>query len=107
MESLKIHGGKIVQLIPETSNIKIEEGEFYSVESFLITLTRNTHEKTFQESPDAFNYVKTKAGQPKALFKYIDEHFSNITFSQRWLEESGFTQIDKNKIFMLHNFVEP
>ena len=47
MESLKIHGGKIVQLIPETPNIKIEEGEFYSVESFLITWTRNTHEKTF------------------------------------------------------------
>ena len=44
-ESFKIHGGK--QLIPETSNIKIEEGEFYSVESFLITWTRNTHEKTF------------------------------------------------------------
>ena len=30
-----------------------------------------------------------------------------MTFSQRWLEESGFTRIDKNKMFMFHNFIEP
>ena len=29
-----------------------------------------------------------------------------MTFIQKWLEEIGFTRIDKS-IFILHNFVEP
>ena len=60
------------------------------------------------KSPDAFNNVKIKASQPKALFKYIDEHFSTMAFCPRWLEESGYTGIDKSLKYLCdHNLVEP
>ena len=116
MERFKIHGDKSVPLYKddnsETSNIKMEEGEFYAIETFATTGTGSTHEKHpwshFMKSPDAFNNVKIKAGQPKALFKYIDEHFSTMAFCPRWLEESGYTGIDKSLKYLCdHNLVEP
>ena len=116
MERFKIHGGKSVPLYrddsSETSNIKMEEGELYAIETFATTGSGNTHEKHpwshFMKNPDIFNNVKIKAGQPKALFKYIDEHFSTMAFCPRWLEESGYTGIDKSLKYLCdHNLVEP
>ena len=116
MERFKIHGGKSVPLYrddsSETSNIKMEEGELYAIETFATTGSGTTHEKHpwshFMKNPDVFNNVKIKAGQPKALFKYIDEHFSTMAFCPRWLEESGYTGIDKSLKYLCdHNLVEP
>ena len=116
MERFKIHGGKSVPLYrddsSETSNIKMEEGELYAIETFATTGSGTTHEKHpwshFMKNPDAFNNVKIKASQPKALFKYIDEHFSTMAFCPRWLEESGYTGIDKSLKYLCdHNLVEP
>ena len=77
----------------------MEEGELYAIETFATTGSGSTHEKHpwshFMKSPDAFNNVKIKSSQPKGLFKYIDEHFSTMAFCPRWLEESGYTGIDK------------
>ena len=116
MERFRIHGGKSVPLYKddnsETSNIKMEEGELYAIETFATTGTGRTCEKHpwshFMKSPEAFNNVKIKASQPKALFKYIDEHFSTMAFCPRWLEESGFTGIDKSLKYLCDkNIVEP
>ena len=116
MERFKIHGVKSVPLYrddsSETSNIKMEEGELYAIETFATTGSGNTHEKHpwshFMKSPDAFNNVKIKSSQPKALFKYIDEHFSTMAFCPRWLEESGFTGIEKSLKYLCdHNLVDP
>ncbi len=116
MERFKIHGGKSVPLYrddsSETSNIKMEEGELYAIETFATTGSGHVHEKHpwshYMKSPDAFNNVKIKASQPKALFKYIDEHFSTMAFCPRWLEESGFTGIEKSLKYLCDkNFVEP
>ena len=116
MERFKIHGGKSVPLYrddsSETSNIKMEEGELYAIETFATTGSGNTHEKHpwshFMKNPDVFNNVKIKASQPKSLFKYIDEHFSTMAFCPRWLEESGYTGIDKSLKYLCdHNLVEP
>ena len=116
MERFKVHGGKSVPLYrddsSETSNVKMEEGELYAIETFATTGSGSTHEKHpwshFMKSPDAFNNVKIKASQPKALFKYIDEHFSTMAFCPRWLEESGYTGIDKSLKYLCdRNLVEP
>ena len=116
MERFKIHGVKSVPLYrddsSETSNIKMEEGELYAIETFATTGSGNTHEKHpwshFMKSPDAFNNVKIKSSQPKALFKYIDEHFSTMAFCPRWLEESGYTGIEKSLKYLCdHNLVDP
>ena len=116
MERFRIHGGKSVPLYrddsSETSNVKMEEGEFYAIETFATTGTGHTQEKKnwshFMKSPDAFNNAKIKSGQAKALFKYIDEHFSTMAFCPRWLEESGFTGIDKSLKYLCdHNLVDP
>ena len=116
LEKFKIHGGKSVPLYrddnSETSSVKMEEGELYAIETFATTGTGTTHEKHpwshFMKSPEAFNNVKIKASQPKALFRYIDEHFSTMAFCPRWLEESGYTGIDKSLKYLCdHNLVEP
>ena len=116
MERFKIHGGKSVPLYrddsSETSNVKMEEGELYAIETFATTGSGHVHEKHpwshYMKSPDAFNNVKIKASQPKALFKYINEHFSTMAFCPRWLEESGYTGIDKSlKYLWERNLVEP
>ena len=116
MERFKIHGGKSVPLYrddsSETCNVKMEEGELYAIETFATTGSGSTHEKHpwshFMKSPDAFNNVKIKSSQPKGLFKYIDEHFSTMAFCPRWLEESGYTGIDKSLKYLCdHNLVDP
>jgi len=115
MDRYKIHGNKSVPLYrddnSENANVKMEEGEFYAIETFATTGKGKTHEKHpwshYMKNPDVFNNVKIK-GQPKSLFKYIDEHFSTMAFCPRWLEESGYTGIDKSlKYLCEHNIVEP
>ena len=116
MERYKVHGGKSVPLYrddsSENANVKMEEGEFYAIETFATTGTGHVDEKKnwshYMKSPDAFNNTKIKSGQAKSLFKYIDEHFSTMAFCPRWLEESGYTGIDKSlKYLCHHNLVEP
>ena len=116
MERYKIHGAKSVPLYrddsSETSNLKMEEGELYAIETFATTGSGHTHEKRpwshYMKSPDAFKNSKIKSSQPKALFKYIDEHFSTMAFCPRWLEESGFTGIDKSLKYLCdYNLVNP
>ena len=114
MDRYKIHAKKSVPLYkddnPETANIKMEEGEFYAIETFATTGKGKTREKHpwshFMKNPEIFD-VKIK-GQPKALFKYIDKHFATMAFCPRWLEESGYNNIDKSlKYLCEHNIVEP
>ena len=114
MDRYKIHGKKSVPLYkdenPETCNIKMEEGEFYAIETFATTGKGKTREKHpwshFMKNPEVFN-VKIK-GQPKSLFKYIDEHFATMAFCPRWLEESGYSGIDKSLKYLCdHNIVDP
>ena len=114
MDRYKIHAKKSVPLYkddnPETANIKMEEGEFYAIETFATTGKGKTREKHpwshFMKNPEVFD-VKIK-GQPKALFKYIDKHFATMAFCPRWLEESGYNNIDKSLKYLCdHNIVEP
>jgi len=114
MDRYKIHGKKSVPLYkdenPETANIKMEEGEFYAIETFATTGKGKTREKHpwshFMKNPEAFS-PKLK-GQPKSLFKYIDEHFATMAFCPRWLEESGYSGIDKSLKYLCdHNIVDP
>ena len=116
MDRYKIHGAKSVPLYrddsSETSNVKMEEGEFYAIETFATTGSGHVNEKHpwshYMKKPEAFNNAKIKSGQPKALFKYIDEHFSTMAFCPRWLEESGYTGIDKSLKYLCdHDLVEP
>ena len=116
LDRYKVHGTKSVPLYrddtSETSNVKMEEGEFYAIETFATTGTGKTHEKKnwshFMKSPDVFNNVKIKSGESKSLFKFIDEHFSTMAFCPRWLEESGIPNIEKNlKYLCSHDLVEP
>ena len=116
MDRYRIHGGKSVPLYKddssENANVKMEEGEFYAIETFATTGSGHVDEKHpwshYMKAPDVFNNVKIKSGPAKGLFKYIDEHFSTMAFCPRWLEESGFTGIDKSlKYLCEHDIVEP
>ncbi len=116
MDRYKIHANKSVPLYrdddSENANIKMEEGEFYAIETFATTGTGKTTEKKpwshYMKNPESFNNVKIKASQPKALFKYIEEHFKTMAFCPRWLEESNLTGIEKSLKYLVdRGYVEP
>ena len=91
----KVHGGKSVPIVKSEDNTKMEEGEMYAIETFVSTgkgfVKETKNWSHYMKDPFAFNNTKIKPEQPRALFKFIDKHFTTLAFCPRWIEEKGFT----------------
>lgn len=93
MEAYKIHAGKSVPIVKKEDNTKMEEGEIYAIETFA-----STGKGFVQDSGECSHYMKdecaidchVKGDRPRALFNFIDKHYSTMAFCRRWLDEGGF-----------------
>lgn len=75
-------------------HIKMEEGEFYAIETF-----GSTGKGYVMDAEDTSHYMKTpedktvpiRNARSRALLKLIEENYGTLAFARRWLEdELGF-----------------
>jgi methionyl aminopeptidase len=84
-----IHGGKSVPIVKNQDQTKMEEGEFYAIETF-----GSTGRGLVIEDMDCSHYMKVFENQyenkplrtagAKSLLAHIDKNFGTLAFCRRW-----------------------
>lgn len=105
IERYKIHAGKSVPIIknPRDSSVKMEEGEFYAIETF-----GSTGRGKVSDGPETSHYMKStttatiRSDKAQKLLDTITKNFGTLAFCRRYLEEKG----EKRHIFALKNLVD-
>jgi methionyl aminopeptidase len=96
MDHFKVHAGKSVPIVQKEDNTKMEEGELYAIETFASTGKGYVEEDKdcshFMKDELATDASKVRGDKAKALFNFIDKHFSTMAFCRRWLDDGGFPQ---------------
>jgi methionyl aminopeptidase len=101
----KIHAGKTVPIVKNTSTQIMEEGEQYAIETFA-----STGKGWIQEEGECSHYMKDFDAHPvplrhpkaKALLNHINQNYSTLAFCRKWLDNEGQT----GHIMALKNLVE-
>ncbi|KAJ8585843.1 peptidase M24A, methionine aminopeptidase [Rhizopogon salebrosus TDB-379] len=88
----QIHGGKSVQLVKNDDPTKMEEGEYFAIETF-----GSTGRGRVVESGDCSHYAKIidaprvplRLTSAKSLLKSITNNFGTLPFCRRYLDRAG------------------
>ncbi|KAG8724728.1 Methionine aminopeptidase 2 [Ceratobasidium sp. 395] len=87
----RIHGSKSVPIVKTADQTKMEEGEYFAIETF-----GSTGRGRVIESGDCSHYAKMREprGQlrlesAKSLLKSINKHFGTVPFCRRYLDRYG------------------
>uniref|UniRef100_A0A1L8E2V7 Methionine aminopeptidase 2 n=2 Tax=Nyssomyia neivai TaxID=330878 RepID=A0A1L8E2V7_9DIPT len=91
----RIHSGKTVPIVKGGETTRMEENEFYAIETFGSTGRGQVHDdmdcshymKNF-EAP----YVPLRLQSSKVLLNIINKNFSTLAFCKRWLDRAGATK---------------
>ncbi|KAF8527373.1 methionine aminopeptidase 2-like protein [Hysterangium stoloniferum] len=101
----QIHAGKSVLLVKNRDQTKMEEGEYYAIETF-----GSTGRGRVIEEGDCSHYAKIfdapsnpplKLTTAKSLFKTINKNFGTLPFCRRYLDRIGETKY----LFALNHLV--
>jgi len=90
----RIHGGKSVPIVKNQDTTKMEENEFYAIETF-----GSTGRGLVLEDGECSHYMKIfdavhkplRTKGAKDLLHHIDQHHSTLAFCRRWLDDAGQT----------------
>lgn len=90
----KVHAGKSVPIVRNDAAVeKMEEGEFYAIETFASTgkgrVFDNGECSHFMLSEYA-NGEKIKGDKARALYHHINNNYKTLAWCRRWLDEGGF-----------------
>jgi methionyl aminopeptidase len=85
----KIHGGKSVPIVRTSDNTKMEENEFYAIETF-----GSTGRGEVSEDLECSHYMRNfdldfaplRIPKAKQLLGHINKTFGTLAFCRRWLE---------------------
>ncbi|KAA1467880.1 peptidase M24A, methionine aminopeptidase [Dentipellis sp. KUC8613] len=88
----QIHGGKSVLLVKNEDQTKMEEGEYFAIETF-----GSTGRGRVVESGDCSHYAKNvdaphvplRLQSAKSLLKSINKNFGTLPFCRRYLDRAG------------------
>jgi len=91
----QIHGGKSVPIVKNQDQTKMEEGEFYAIETF-----GSTGRGMVIEDMECSHYMKNfnanfkplRVKKAKELLQHIDKTFGTLAFCRRWLDDAGQKQ---------------
>ncbi|KAG2075191.1 peptidase M24A methionine aminopeptidase [Suillus decipiens] len=91
----QIHGGKSVQLVKNDDQTKMEEGEYFAIETF-----GSTGRGRVVESGECSHYAKIidaprvplRLTSAKSLLKSISSNFGTLPFCRRYLDRIGETK---------------
>ncbi|CAB3243774.1 unnamed protein product [Arctia plantaginis] len=88
----RIHAGKTVPIVKGGETTRMEENEFYAIETFGSTGRGQVHDdmdcshymKNFDQQ-----FVPLRLQSSKQLFNLINKNFGTLAFCKRWLERAG------------------
>ncbi|XP_022805090.1 methionine aminopeptidase 2-like [Stylophora pistillata] len=91
----RIHAGKTVPIVKGGEAIKMEENEFFAIETFGSTGKGMVH-----DDMDCSHYMKNfevghvplRVPRAKQLLNVINENFGTLAFCRRWLDRLGQTK---------------
>lgn len=91
----QIHAGKSVPIVKGGEATRMEEGEFYAIETF-----GSTGKGYVREDLECSHYMKNfdvghvplRLPRAKALLSTIDKHFGTLAFCRRYLDRLGETK---------------
>jgi len=90
-----IHAGKSVPIVKGGEATKMEEGEFYAIETFGSTgkgfVREDLDTSHYMRNGDAAHYP-LRTQRAKALLSHITKTYDTLAFCKRWLDRSGQTQ---------------
>jgi len=100
----QIHGGKSILLVKNDDDTKMEEGEYFAIETF-----GSTGRGRIVESGDCSHYarrvdapnVPLRLTSAKALLKSINKNFGTLPFCRRYLDRAG----ESKYLLALNNLV--
>ncbi|RWS20201.1 methionine aminopeptidase 2-like protein, partial [Leptotrombidium deliense] len=88
----RIHAGKTVPIVKGGDQTKMEEGEFYAIETFGSTGRGYVHDDMecshYMKNYDV-GHVPLRLTKSKQLLNVINQHFSTLAFCRRWLDRLG------------------
>lgn len=91
----RIHAGKTVPIVKGGETTRMEENEFYAIETFGSTGRGLIHEDMdcshYMKSFEA-TYVPLRLQSSKSLLTLINKNFSTLAFCKRWLDRAGATK---------------
>ncbi|XP_026328259.1 methionine aminopeptidase 2 [Hyposmocoma kahamanoa] len=91
----RIHAGKTVPIVKGGETTRMEENEFYAIETFGSTGRGQVHDdmdcshymKNFEQQ-----FVPLRLQSSKQLLNLINKNFGTLAFCKRWLERAGATR---------------
>ncbi|KAF9567817.1 peptidase M24A methionine aminopeptidase [Agrocybe pediades] len=100
----QIHGGKSVMLVKNDDDTKMEEGEYFAIETF-----GSTGRGRIVESGECSHYarrvdaphVQLRLNSAKSLLKTINKEFGTLPFCRRYLDRAG----ESKYLLALNNLV--
>ncbi|KAI9226910.1 MAG: peptidase M24, structural domain-containing protein [Piptocephalis tieghemiana] len=91
----QIHGGKTVPIVKNGDMTKMEEGEYYAIETFGSTGKGYVHEggecSHYMRRFD-LDYVPLRLPKAKSLLATINREFGTLPFCRRYLDRAGETK---------------
>lgn len=91
----RIHAGKTVPIVKGGEQTKMEEGEFYAIETFGSTGKGYVHDDMetshYMKNFDV-GHVPLRLAKSKQLLNVINQNFSTLAFCRRWLDRLGQTR---------------
>jgi methionyl aminopeptidase len=88
----QIHGGKSVLLVKSDDQTKMEEGEYYAIETFGSTgrgrIVEGGEVSHYAKRVDA-PHVPLRLTSAKTVLKSISKHFGTLPFCRRYLDRAG------------------
>eukprot|EP01114_Cavostelium_apophysatum_P009659 TRINITY_DN2288_c0_g1_i1.p2 TRINITY_DN2288_c0_g1~~TRINITY_DN2288_c0_g1_i1.p2 ORF type:complete len:463 (-),score=141.48 TRINITY_DN2288_c0_g1_i1:2035-3423(-) len=88
----QIHAGKSVPIVKGGDQTKMEEGEFFAIETFGSTGRGHVNEDLecshYAKKFDA-GHVPLRMASSKSLYNYINKTFDTLPFCRRWLDRGG------------------
>ncbi|EPZ31152.1 peptidase M24A, methionine aminopeptidase [Rozella allomycis CSF55] len=94
IDPYKIHAGKTVPIVKNGDTTRMEEGEFYAIETFGSTGKGLVHEDMecshYMKNFDA-PFVPLRSARAKGLLSTINKNFGTLAFCRRYLDRIGET----------------
>jgi len=89
-----VHAGKSVPIVKGGEGTKMEEGEFYAIETFGSTgrgFVREDMECSHYMRDPSVSFAPLRTTRAKSLLSYINKKYDTLAFCRKWLDQDGQT----------------
>eukprot|EP00761_Pharyngomonas_kirbyi_P012431 gb/GECH01012458.1/.p1 GENE.gb/GECH01012458.1/~~gb/GECH01012458.1/.p1 ORF type:complete len:446 (+),score=96.90 gb/GECH01012458.1/:1-1338(+) len=102
IDRYRIHAGKTVPIVKGGPETKMEEGEFYAIETFGTTgrgYVQDAGETSHYMKDWEMPHVPIRSSSARNLLNYINRNHDTMAFCRRWLDNAGY---DRHLLALKH-----